>query len=128
MAAAAAGKQMFAFLGFYNGPPQILQLKLTEGAPSCSVLRLVDGMSVISNIQRSPIYHVTPFEVDCPGEPPCGFMVWEESSGSIFELDFSSPLEAPSARRRSQASQRLNNSHWTLGQFWPKIAGGNDFA
>lgn len=128
MAAAAAGKQMFAFLGFYNGPPQILQLKLTEGAPSCSVLRLVDGMGVISNIQRSPIYHVTPFEVDCPGEPPCGFMVWEESSGSIFELDFSSPLEAPSARRRSQASQRLNNSHWTLGQFWPKIAGGNDFA
>eukprot|EP00435_Cladocopium_sp_Y103_P015633 s906_g3.t2 len=129
MAVSAAGQQMFAFLGFYDGPPQIVQLKLTQGiAPSCSVLRLVDGLGVISNIQRSPIYHVAPFEVDCPGEPPCGFMVWEESSGlsSIFELDFSSPLEAPSARRRSQASQRLNNSHWTLGQFWPKIAGGCD--
>ena len=34
------------------------------------------------------------------------FKVWEESSGSIFELDFSSPLEAPSARRRRNAVDR----------------------
>ena len=61
-------------------------------------------------------YHPAPMSSESQRSPwSPRFKVWEESSGSIFELDFSSPLEAPSARRRRNAP--LIGRGWTLHGF-----------
>ncbi|CAK9040513.1 unnamed protein product [Durusdinium trenchii] len=129
IARAAAGEQLFAFLGFHKGPPRILQLKLVDDAarsslPQMAVLRLVMDFS-----PRPPMYQVVPFEE--ASQKTCGFFAWDgDGESSLFELDFSGgPLEPPSVRcSRSAARAPKRNSKWTMGDFWPKSARGNGIA
>jgi len=132
MAVAAAGQQVFAFLGYASGPPQILQLKVTSevnATISCSLLRLVGDFAALA----SPIYQVLPFEANdaVPGTSPCGFLAFnEQGSSCAVHLDFSfGPLEAPSAIATSRSpAKQLKSRLWNLGEFWPKTARGHDLA